>query len=204
MCVERVEVTGYLWDDSGSAPYSLLWIRSSKGRTLKPVSRTLPVRGPLSDRYPFKVDIPVRFRDGSPTRVAGRLFSLIEIGLLPLYPRCSFFGSGSSVGRAKEFPQGISVLTSLPGDGPAENRYRIFGSQVRVLPASHKKPRSEFTQADRFALLAELDAVRAEKEAAVDWAAKLEAALSGIRSESGVKPIGEIILHRLLEKRDAR
>jgi len=46
--------------------------------------------------------------------------------------------------------------------------------------------------------------VRAEKEAAVDWAAKLEAALSGIRSESGVKPIGEIILHRLLEKRDAR
>jgi len=52
-------------------------------------------------------------------------------------------------------------------------------------------------------VLAELDAVRAEKEDAITWAGQLEAALSGICSESG-QPIGEIVLGRLKEKRDAR
>ena len=50
-------------------------------------------------------------------------------------------------------------------------------------------------------LLAELAALRGEKTAAVDWAAKLEAALGGICSETG-QPIGEIVLGRLREKRD--
>lgn len=136
MCGERDEVTGYLWDDSGSAPFSLFWNRSSNGRTLKPVSRSFPGNGTLSDRYPFKVDIQVRILDGSPVRVVGRLFSLIEIGLLSTYPRRSFSGSGSSVGRARALPKGIPVFKPLPSDGPADDRYLTPRAPVRVWPAS--------------------------------------------------------------------